>query len=87
MGSMLWTRWMVVRHAYARKALQSAKEMKMYLMYFSALLRRFVKNEEAASGIEYAIIVAMVAVVIAGFITGIGGNIKTIFTGIESALK
>jgi len=55
-------------------------------MYFSALLRKFVKDEEAASGIEYAIVVAMVAVVIAAFITPIGNKITAMFTSLSSAL-
>ncbi|WP_447651948.1 Flp family type IVb pilin [Pseudomonas abietaniphila] len=58
----------------------------MYLMYFSALLRRFVKNEEAASGIEYAIVVAMVAVVIVAFMTPIGTKIEGIFTSLKTEL-
>jgi pilus assembly protein Flp/PilA len=58
----------------------------MYLMYFSALLRRFVKNEEAASGIEYAIVVAMVAVVIVAFMTPIGSRITEIFTDLQTKL-
>lgn len=58
----------------------------MSLMYVSALLRQFVKNEEAASGIEYAIVVAMVAVVIAAFITPIGTKITAMFTSLSSAL-
>jgi pilus assembly protein Flp/PilA len=58
----------------------------MYLTYFSALIRQFVKNEQAASGIEYAIVAAMVAVVIIGFMTDIGGSIKTIFTTLKTKL-
>ncbi|WP_341960159.1 Flp family type IVb pilin [Pseudomonas sp. RC10] len=58
----------------------------MYLMYFSALLRKFVKNEEAASGIEYAIVAAMVAVVLIAFITPIGGSVEAIFTKLKTEL-
>jgi len=58
----------------------------MYLTYFSALIRQFVKNEQAASGIEYAIVAAMVAVVIIGFMTDIGTSIKTIFTTLKTKL-
>lgn len=58
----------------------------MYLMYFSALLRKFVKNEEAASGIEYAIVVAMVAVVLVAFMTPIGERVTEIFTNLQAKL-
>jgi len=58
----------------------------MYLMYFSALLRKFVKNEEAASGIEYAIVVAMVAVVLVAFMTPIGSRVTEIFTDLQAKL-
>jgi pilus assembly protein Flp/PilA len=59
----------------------------MYLQYFSALIRQFIKNEQAASGIEYAIVAAMVAVVIIGFMTDIGGSVKTIFTSIKNGFS
>ncbi|MNZ12289.1 Flp/Fap pilin component [compost metagenome] len=51
-------------------------------------VKRFFKAEDGASGIEYAIIAAMVAVVLAGFVgtTGISGKITTMFTTIQGAL-
>lgn len=55
----------------------------MYLMYCSALLRKFVRNEEAASGIEYAIVVAMVAVCLVAFMTPIGGRVTEIFQNLQ----
>lgn len=58
----------------------------MYLTYFSALIRQFVKNEQAASGIEYAIVAAMVAVVIIGFMTDIGDKVGDIFKDIQDGL-
>jgi pilus assembly protein Flp/PilA len=58
----------------------------MYLMYCSALLRKFVKNEEAASAIEYAIIVAMIALVLFAMVTPMGDAIKGRFNLIIEAL-
>ena len=58
----------------------------MYLTYLSALLRRFVKNEEAASAIEYAVIVAMVALALFAMITPMGTAIKARFNDIIEAL-
>ncbi|WP_017903790.1 Flp family type IVb pilin [Pseudomonas asplenii] len=53
-------------------------------LYVQAQL--FINRKEGASGIEYAIVAAMVAVVIAGLSTGIGGKIKSLFEGISSGL-
>ena len=58
----------------------------MYLTYLSALLRRFVKNEEAASAIEYAVIVAMVALVLFAMVTPMGTAIRDRFNDIIEAL-
>ena len=58
----------------------------MLFTYLSALLRRFVKNEEAASAIEYAIIVAMVALVLFSLITPMGTAIKARFNEIITAV-
>lgn len=43
------------------------------------------KDTEGASGIEYAIVAAMVAVVIAGLSTGIGDDITSVFGKISEA--
>jgi len=48
----------------------------MFLMYISALIRRFVKNEEAASAIEYAVIATMVAIVVIAFVSPLGDAVK-----------
>ncbi|MDD5247404.1 MAG: Flp family type IVb pilin [Rhodocyclaceae bacterium] len=47
---------------------------------------KFLKDEEGAAGIEYAIIAAMVAVVLAAFVPGISAAIRTMFTTIQAAL-
>lgn len=47
----------------------------------------FAKRTEGASGIEYAIIAAMVAVVIAGLSPTVQEAVKTIFTTITTGLK
>ncbi|MFL9709878.1 Flp family type IVb pilin [Methylobacillus sp. Pita1] len=43
-------------------------------------------DEEGASGIEYALIAAMVAVVIAGLSDGVRASVQTIFESIRDAL-
>jgi pilus assembly protein Flp/PilA len=51
-----------------------------------AFYKDLVRDTEGASGIEYAIIAAMVAVVIAGLSSGIGTDIETVFGNISTAL-
>lgn len=58
----------------------------MLLTYLSSKIRTFVKDEEAASAIEYAIVVAMVAVVAVLFITPLSAEIKLIFNKILTTL-
>jgi len=48
--------------------------------------KNFVRNEEGASGIEYALVAAMVAVALAALAPSIKGKIGTIFTSILNAL-
>lgn len=47
---------------------------------------RFLRDEEGASAIEYALIAAMVAIALVTFVTPIRTAITTIFTDIQSAL-
>jgi len=44
----------------------------------------FFYSREGASGIEYALVAAMVAVVLGAFITPISTAVKGIFTSIQS---
>ncbi|WP_341326135.1 Flp family type IVb pilin [Methylotuvimicrobium sp. KM2] len=46
----------------------------------------FLRDEEGASGIEYALIAAMVAVALVTFVPGISEAVTSIFQGIETAL-
>ncbi|KAB0484569.1 pilus assembly protein Flp/PilA [Pseudomonas reinekei] len=50
-----------------------------------AFYKGLAKDTEGASGIEYAIVAAMVAVVIAGLSGDIGTSIKTVFENIKNA--
>jgi len=52
-----------------------------------ASIQRFLKDEEGASGIEYAMIAGMVAVVLASSSTSIRASITTIFTNVSTALS
>jgi pilus assembly protein Flp/PilA len=72
-------RYVKARHPDARRS-------PMFLDYFSAVIRRFVKNEEAASAIEYAIVVAMAAAVAALFMSPLATEVKRIFNSLFTAL-
>jgi len=48
---------------------------------------RFCRDEEGASAIEYALLVAMVAVAIAVFVEPINTAITNLFTDIQAALE
>ncbi|AZZ74204.1 Flp family type IVb pilin [Pseudomonas sp. RU47] len=59
---------------------------RMILDYLMARVRLLVKNEEAASAIEYAIVVAMVAVVVVAFVTPLGNRVLAYFNNILTGL-
>jgi pilus assembly protein Flp/PilA len=47
----------------------------------------FLKDERAATAIEYGLIAAGIAVAIIPVLTGVGSKLKTAFTAIQTALK
>jgi pilus assembly protein Flp/PilA len=51
------------------------------------LVIRFIKDESAATAIEYGLIAAGIAVAVIPVITGLGTKLKTTFSAISSALK
>jgi pilus assembly protein Flp/PilA len=57
-----------------------------YIVQLQLKVNRFRKDTEGASGIEYAIIAAMVAVAIATFSTTISTAVKGVFQSILTAL-
>lgn len=50
-------------------------------------VKKFIRREDGASGIEYAIVAAMVAVVLVGFMSPVSTSVKSIFTDISSSLS
>ena len=42
-------------------------------------LLKFLKDDKGASAVEYGLLVAMIAAVIVGAVTLVGGNLKTTF--------
>jgi pilus assembly protein Flp/PilA len=48
---------------------------------------RLLKDESGATAIEYGLIAALIAVVIIGALQALGGNLKTKFTAVSTALQ
>ena len=62
------------------------KNKKMEGSKMKKWLSAFIRDEEGASGIEYALVAAMVAVALVAFVPDINKAITGIFKSIESAL-
>jgi pilus assembly protein Flp/PilA len=50
------------------------------------LMTRFVAEEDGATAVEYGLMVALIAVVIIGAVTLLGGNLNDLFNQIAGAL-
>jgi pilus assembly protein Flp/PilA len=51
------------------------------------LISRFVKDESGATAIEYGLIAAGISLAIIAIVNGLGSNLNTKFTSINSSLK
>ena len=51
------------------------------------LIARFVKDESGATAIEYGLIAAGISLAIITVVNGLGSNLNTKFTSINSSLK
>ncbi|KPX15027.1 hypothetical protein ALQ28_01263 [Pseudomonas syringae pv. delphinii] len=73
---------------YVRLKAQRRIQMFLTRLYVSGYTRiqTFLKDKEAASAIEYAVIVAMVALVLFAMVTPMGTAIKARFNEIIEAL-
>ena len=52
-----------------------------------ALLKRFVADENGATGIEYGLIAAGISLAIIAVVNGLGTKLNTKFTSINNSLK
>ncbi|MDR7053360.1 MULTISPECIES: Flp family type IVb pilin [Pseudomonas] len=59
---------------------------RMTFDYVIAKARAFARSEEGASAIEYAIVVAMVAVVVVAFVSPLGDRVLAIFNNVLTSL-
>jgi pilus assembly protein Flp/PilA len=53
----------------------------------AGLLRRFARDESAATAIEYALIASGISIVIAATVFQVGTAVKSDFTSVSTALK
>jgi pilus assembly protein Flp/PilA len=51
------------------------------------LISRFLKDESGATAIEYGLIAAGISLAIIAVVNGLGSNLNTKFTSINSSLK
>lgn len=51
------------------------------------LMKRFVKDESGATAIEYGLIAAGIGVAIVSVVGGVGSELNTLFTSVQTALK
>jgi pilus assembly protein Flp/PilA len=56
-------------------------------MAFVNRVRAFVRGEEGQDLLEYALLVALIALVAVGAVTAAGGSVNTIFTKIGNELS
>jgi len=49
-------------------------------------VKNFIREEEGASAVEYGLLVALIAAVIIGSVTLLGGKLNTLFTNITNAI-
>ncbi len=49
-------------------------------------IMNFVRDEEGASAVEYGLLAALIAAVIVGTVTALGGKINTAFETVSNAL-
>jgi pilus assembly protein Flp/PilA len=50
-------------------------------------LKGFVRDQKAATAIEYGLIAGLIAVVIIGAVTTVGSNLSSVFNAVGSALN
>jgi len=59
---------------------------KEFLMKYMGYLKRFVRDEDGVTAIEYGLIAALIAVVIIGAVEAVGGGVSGVFNEVSTAL-
>jgi pilus assembly protein Flp/PilA len=53
---------------------------------FICAVKRFIRDDEGVTAIEYGLIGALIAVVIVASVTAVGQNLQVIYNGIAGAI-
>jgi pilus assembly protein Flp/PilA len=61
--------------------------MKVKGLCTMAILTRFLRNDNGATAIEYALIASLIAVFIVAAVQVVGTQVSTVFTEVGNALK
>jgi pilus assembly protein Flp/PilA len=59
---------------------------KEFLMKYVGYLKRFVRDEDGVTAIEYGLIAALIAVVIIGAVEAVGGGVSGVFNEVSTSL-
>jgi Flp pilus assembly pilin Flp len=54
-------------------------------MKLSLAVRRFLKDDRGMETVEWAILAALIVAGLIGIVAGVGGNVKSAFTNLQSA--
>ena len=71
----------------ARPNLSSTSNVYTRELLMKNLIARFVKDESGATAIEYGLIAAGISLAIIAIVNGLGTNLNTKFTSINTSLK
>lgn len=58
-----------------------------YMMRGREMLKKFFKDESGQGMVEYALIIALIAIVVIAAVALVGNTIKDNFTGVSNSLK
>ena len=60
--------------------------LKAYVSLQNFLSQPLRRDERGATAVEYGLMVALIAAVIVGVVTALGGKLTTLFTNVSNAL-
>ena len=69
------------------RAADVARERVVWITIVKDLLVRFLKDESAATAIEYGLIAAGISIAIISVVNGLGTKLKTTFSSISTQLR
>lgn len=61
--------------------------MKVVTLKYKKELGSFVRCENGATAIEYALIAGLVSIILVGAVTGLGGSLSGLFNDVNTAVQ